>query len=89
MSKRARKGKIFVDWLRNARGATAVLPYSARAREGLPVAMPIAWADLEKGHVDPKELDIRTVPALVDTRKKDPWADLLDTQQTLPKAKPR
>ncbi|WP_423141448.1 DNA ligase D [Parablastomonas sp. CN1-191] len=46
MSKAKRKGKIFIDWLRNQRGATAVLPYSARAREGAPVAVPIAWDEL-------------------------------------------
>jgi bifunctional non-homologous end joining protein LigD len=47
MSKAKRKGKIFIDWLRNQRGATAVLPYSARAREGAPVAVPIAWGELK------------------------------------------
>ena len=47
MSKAKRKGKIFIDWLRNQRGATAVVPYSARARAGAPVAVPIAWDELD------------------------------------------
>ncbi|RPF70984.1 DNA ligase D [Aurantiacibacter spongiae] len=48
MSKAKRKGKIFIDYLRNQRGSTAVMPYSARAREGAPVAVPIAWGELKK-----------------------------------------
>jgi len=48
MSKAKRKGRIFIDWLRNQRGATAVMPYSARARAGAPVAVPITWDELEK-----------------------------------------
>lgn len=47
MSKAKRAGKIFIDWLRNQRGATAVAPYSARSREGAPVAVPIAWEELD------------------------------------------
>ena len=53
MSKAKRAGKIFIDWLRNQRGSTAVMPYSARAREGAPVAAPVSWeelADLENAH---------------------------------------
>ncbi len=46
MSKAKRVGKIFIDWLRNQRGATAIVPYSARARPGAPVAVPITWGEL-------------------------------------------
>ncbi|HTN13608.1 MAG TPA: non-homologous end-joining DNA ligase [Sphingomonadaceae bacterium] len=47
MSKEKRKGKIFIDWLRNTRGSTAIAPYSARARAGAPVATPVSWEELE------------------------------------------
>jgi bifunctional non-homologous end joining protein LigD len=47
MSKAKRKGKIFIDYLRNQRGSTAVMPYSARARVGAPVAAPIVWEELD------------------------------------------
>ncbi len=46
MAKARRKGRIFIDWLRNQRGATAVMPYSARARAGAPVAAPVSWTEL-------------------------------------------
>ncbi len=46
MAKAKRKGRIFIDWLRNQRGSTAILPYSARARAGAPVAVPVSWTEL-------------------------------------------
>ena len=48
MSKAKRKGRIFIDWLRNQRGSTAVMPYSARARANAPVAAPIDWNELDE-----------------------------------------
>ena len=47
MSKKKREGRIFIDWLRNERGATAIAPYSLRARKGAPVAVPVTWDELE------------------------------------------
>ena len=83
MTKAARVGKIFIDYLRNAEGSTAALPYSPRARPGLTVAYPVRWDDLRA--VNPQELTITTVPPLLAKRTKDPWADLLTTRQTLPR----
>ena len=65
MSKAKRKGKIFIDWLRNQRGSTAVLPYSARSRSGAPVAVPIAWGEL-KGMKDAKPFNIGDAKRLLD-----------------------
>ena len=47
MSKAKRKGRIFIDWLRNERGATAIAPYALRARPGAPVAVPVTWSELD------------------------------------------
>jgi bifunctional non-homologous end joining protein LigD len=65
MAKVKRKGKIFVDYLRNQRGATAILPYSARARVGAPVAVPIAWGEL-KDFKDAHGFTIRDAKRLLD-----------------------
>jgi bifunctional non-homologous end joining protein LigD len=64
MSKAKRKGKIFIDWLRNQRGSTAVMPYSARARPGAPVAVPIEWGELE-GMKDAHPFSVRDTEKLL------------------------
>lgn len=69
--KRKRKGKIFIDWVRNTRGSTSVAPYSLRARNNAPVSMPIKWSELEK--VTPNEINIAS--ALKRLKRKDPWED--------------
>jgi bifunctional non-homologous end joining protein LigD len=82
MSKAARPGKIFVDYLRNERGATAVTAYSPRARPGAPVSFPLDWRELRKTHAG-NSVSVRDVAARLKKRKADPWADLLSTRQTI------
>jgi bifunctional non-homologous end joining protein LigD len=60
MSKAKRKGRIFIDWLRNERGATAIAPFSLRAREGAPVAVPVTWEDL-RGYDTAQAFDLSRV----------------------------
>lgn len=84
MAKAKRKGRIFVDYLRNGRGATAVATYSTRARPGAPVSMPVAWEDLEK--TDPMRFTVLTVPKLLAARKADPWKGFTQTRQSITKA---
>lgn len=74
-----RAGRVLVDASR-AGGATVVAAYSPRARPGLPVSFPVAWADLDR--ITPAEFTIRTVPQILDGR--DPWAQAMPSPQRLP-----
>ena len=78
-SKAGRKGKIFVDWLRNARGATSVAPYSIRARKGANVSIPIAWSELDT--VAPNGVNMSN--ALQRIGNQDPWKDFFQVDQQM------
>ena len=81
MSKAARKGKIYLDYLRNERGATAVAPYSPRARLGVHVSLPLPWSALKEPSRPVFAVsDITTWQARL---RSDPWKALLSTRQQL------
>jgi bifunctional non-homologous end joining protein LigD len=82
MAKRARTGRIFIDYLRNGRGATAIGAYSPRARAGAPVATPLFWEEVEKG-VKPDGFTVETLPARLAKLTSDPWAELRQIRQSI------
>jgi bifunctional non-homologous end joining protein LigD len=85
LAKTARRGKIFIDYLRNQRGATAIAPFSARARPGAPVAAPLSWREVERG-LRSDVITVATMPGRLARQRRDPGAGLADLNQTLPAA---
>lgn len=77
IKKSERKGKIFIDYLRNNRGSTCVAPYSIRARDNASISMPISWKDLNK--IKPNEVNITNYQAYINKA----WKNIFKTKQKL------
>lgn len=80
-----RVGRIFVDYLRNGRGSSTVSAFSVRARPGLPVSVPVSWAELDTID-DPAALHIGSVVEWLAARGDDPWADYASARRRITKA---
>jgi bifunctional non-homologous end joining protein LigD len=85
MTKALRKGRVFVDYFRNSREATAVAPYSTRARPGAPVAAPVSWERLSRT-TGGNDFSVRDITARL---KDDAWAEIGKVRQKLPAAPAR
>ncbi|UYQ73886.1 DNA ligase D [Pelagibacterium flavum] len=81
LSKKARKGKMFIDYLRNERGSTAIAPYSTRAKEGAPVAVPVGWDEVETL----ASANGFSLEAAVERSQTNPWPSYAKLRQSLPK----
>ena len=82
MSKAARRGKTFIDYLRNERGATSVVPNSTRAKGAATVSMPISWEELDKLR-SPQQFTVENVPQRLAKLRRDPWAEMAKLRQFL------
>ncbi|HTG33996.1 MAG TPA: DNA ligase D [Thermoanaerobaculia bacterium] len=82
LPKADRKGKIFIDYLRNGRGATSICAYSTRSRENAPVSAPLFWEELETD-VRGNTYTVRTLPERLENLPSDPWADFFKVKQSV------
>ena len=82
LPKASRKGKIFIDYLSNGRGATSIAAYSTRARADAPVSAPLFWEELD-GDVRANTFTVQSLPERLDGLKSDPWEDFLKVKQSL------
>ncbi|HET9211767.1 MAG TPA: DNA ligase D [Thermoanaerobaculia bacterium] len=82
LPKASRKGKIFIDYLRNGRGATSICAYSTRARANAPISVPLFWEELETD-VRGNTYTLRTLPERLEKLPADPWADFFKVRQSI------
>jgi bifunctional non-homologous end joining protein LigD len=82
MSKAGRHGRIYIDYLRNDRGATAIAPYSTRKLPGAPVAVPLLWKEVSN-RIRSDHFNVKTLPARLRSRAEDPWGAMTGLRQSL------
>ncbi len=81
MSKSKRRGRVFIDWLRNAFGQTIAAPYSVRRRPKAPISTPLHWEEVDT-NLDPASFNVLNIERRL--KAKDPWADFWKHRQVLP-----
>jgi bifunctional non-homologous end joining protein LigD len=84
-AKAKRAGKIYIDYLRNARGATSVAPYSTRARPGAPVSTPLAWEELRSVAAS-SAFTVENLLPRIERERRDPWEPAIEPRQSFPRA---
>jgi bifunctional non-homologous end joining protein LigD len=88
ISKKSRPGKMYIDYVRNSEGATAVAPYSTRARPGAPVAVPLDWDEVDE-LASPNYFTIKNIHERLEQLNHDPWEKLFSRRQTITQAMKR
>jgi len=78
-----RQGKVFIDYLRNGRGATSIGAYSTRARPGAPVSTPLFWEELDDPDLRGNTYTVENLPARLDALKADPWKGFLKARRAI------
>ena len=86
--KARRKGRIYIDYLRNGRGATSIAAYSCRARPGAPVSAPLEWDELRTA-VRANTYTVETLPERLEAQAADPWGELRSVKQSITAAMKR
>ena len=82
MSKEKRKGKIFIDYLRNGRGATSIAAYSTRSSQGAPVSTPVTWDEVT-AELKSDSYSIRNIRQRLSALQEDPWAGYFTVRQEI------
>ena len=86
MTKSRRRGRIFIDYLRNGRGATAVAAYSTRARPQPTISVPLTWEEMRQG-IQPDQFTIENLRQRLDFMRSDPWDGFFRVKQKLPRTR--